>query len=190
MIQSPNTDGSVKIILEGCVNVNPDLANCEQRRGGLFQSNLSSTWSTQGIPNGVDGAIFSLETFEESLLGLDGNGSYGYDTVSFGLPGSNLPTLEKQLIAGIWTDDFFLGNLGISPISFNFTSFNDPQPSMLSSLRNQSFIPSASWGYLAAMTLADLSLITSRSLSEQISPETSLSACNQSLTTRLEVSPC
>ena len=32
---------------------------------------------------------------------------------------------------------------------FNFTNLNDPQPSMLSSLYNQSLIPSRSWAYTA-----------------------------------------
>jgi hypothetical protein len=97
----------------------------------------------------VDGAIFSLNTFEEEKLGRVGNGSYGYDTVTLGLLGAGLPTLEKQVIAGIWTDDFFLGSLGLSPIPFNFTNLNDPQPSMLATLRNQSLIPSSSWAYTA-----------------------------------------
>jgi hypothetical protein len=90
-----------------------------------------------------------MNTFEEGNLGLVGNGSYGYDTVSLGLPGSGLPTLKKQVIAGIWTDGFFLGSLGISPVPFNFTNLDDPQPSMLGTLRNQSLIPSASWAYTA-----------------------------------------
>lgn len=60
-----------------------------------------------------------------------------------------MPTLKSQVIAGIWTDDFFLGSLGLSPVPFNFTNLNDPQPSMLGTLRNQSLIPSASWAYTA-----------------------------------------
>jgi hypothetical protein len=110
---------------------------------------LSTTWSTKGIQNGIDGAIFSLNTYEESFLGLSGNASYGYDTINLGVPGAGLPSLQKQVIAGIWTDDFFLGSLGLSPVPFNFTNLNDPQPSMLSTLYNQSLIPSRSWAYSA-----------------------------------------
>ncbi|KAE8446267.1 hypothetical protein EG329_012353 [Mollisiaceae sp. DMI_Dod_QoI] len=137
------------VISEGCVDVNPSLANCPNERGYLFQSNLSTSWSTQGIQNGIDGAIFSLNTYEESFLGLSGNASYGYDTINLGLPGTGLPSLQKQVIAGLWTDDFFLGSLGLSPVPFNFTNLNDPQPSMLSALYNQSLIPSRSWAYSA-----------------------------------------
>lgn len=68
-------------------------------RGGLLQSNLSTTWSTHGLQNGTDGAIYALESFEESLLGRDGTGSYGYDTASIGIPGSGLPTLKIQVVA-------------------------------------------------------------------------------------------
>jgi hypothetical protein len=115
----------------------------------LFQSNHSGTWSTQGIQNGIDGAIFSLNTFEEGNLGLLGNASYGFDTVNLGLPGSGLPTLEKQVIAGYWTNAFYLGSLGLSPVPFNFTDLNNPLPSMLESLYNQSLVPSRSWAYTA-----------------------------------------
>lgn len=139
----------LKVISEGCTGVNPTLANCANERGYIFQSNLSTSWSTQGLQNGVDGAIFSLNTYEESFLGLDGNASYGYDTVNLGIPGAGLPSLQKQVIAGFWTDAFFLGSLGLSPVPFNFTNLNDPQPSMLSTLYNQSLIPSRSWGYSA-----------------------------------------
>ncbi|KAI6710754.1 hypothetical protein JHW43_006713 [Diplocarpon mali] len=137
------------VIPPGCVDVNPSLENCENERGYLFQSNLSTSWTTQGLQNGVDGAIFSLNTFEESLLGKSGNGSYGYDTINLGIPGAGLPRLERQVVAGIWTDDFFLGSLGLSPVPFNFTNLNNPQPSMLSSLYHQSLVPSRSWAYTA-----------------------------------------
>jgi hypothetical protein len=123
--------------------------NCANQRGYIFQSNVSTSWSTQGLQNGVDGAIYSLNTYEEGLLNRVGNGSYGYDTINLGLPGSGLPTLTKQVIAGIWTNDFYIGSLGLSPTPFNFTNLNDPQPSMLGTLKNQSLIPSASWAYTA-----------------------------------------
>lgn len=90
-----------------------------------------------------------MNTYEESFLGLSGNASYGYDTINLGVPGAGLPSLQKQVIAGLWTDDFFLGSLGLSPVPFNFTNLNDPQPSMLSTLYNQSLIPSRSWAYSA-----------------------------------------
>lgn len=37
----------------------------------------------------------------------------------------------------------------LGPKPTNFTSFNNPQPSFLWSLKNESYIPSLSWGYTA-----------------------------------------
>jgi len=42
-----------------------------------------------------------------------------------------------------------MGLFGLTPRSKNFTSFNDPVPSFMQSLQNQSKIPSLSWGYTA-----------------------------------------
>lgn len=55
--------------------------------------------------------------------------------------------LTRQI--GIATKDFYLGNFGLGPKPTNFTTFNNPQGSFLWSLRNQSLIPSLSWGYTA-----------------------------------------
>ncbi|KAF2165181.1 hypothetical protein M409DRAFT_67450 [Zasmidium cellare ATCC 36951] len=143
------------VIPVGCTSVNPTLENCEGERGELFQSNLSTTWSTQNLVNNPDGAIYSLNTVEEAGLGLSGNGSYGYDTVTFGLPGSDLPTLHDQLVVGIWTDDFFLGSLGLSPYTLNLSSFNGPQESLMGALVNQSLLPSNSWAYTAGAVYQD-----------------------------------
>lgn len=143
------------VIPVGCSAVNPTLENCEGKRGELFQSNLSTTWSTQGLVNNPDGAIYSLNTVQETGLGLSGNGSYGYDTVTLGLPGTGLPTLQDQLIVGIWTDDFFLGSLGLSPYNLNLSSFNGPTQSMMGALVNQSLLPSKSWAYTAGAVYKD-----------------------------------
>ena len=50
---------------------------------------------------------------------------------------------------GIATKDFYLGIFALGPKPTNFTSFDDPQPSYMWSLKNQSLIPSLSWGYTA-----------------------------------------
>ncbi|KAK1058651.1 hypothetical protein LTR74_013203, partial [Friedmanniomyces endolithicus] len=134
------------IIPQGCTVANPNLTDCANALGNLFHSNLSSTWSTERLANG---GLFQLNTFEEVKLGLTGNAYYGFDTLSLGLPGSGLPALTSQLVAGIATNDFWLGSLGLSPVPFNFSNFDDPIPSLLTSLHNQSLIPSLSWAYSA-----------------------------------------
>lgn len=137
------------VIPVGCDVVNPTLDSCAGARGGLFQPNLSTTWSTEGLVNNPDGAIYLLNTVEESGLGKSGNGSYGFDTVDLGIPGSGLPTLKDQLVVGIWSDNFFLGSLGLSPKPVNLSSLNGQEPSMMGSLVNQSLLPSNSWAYTA-----------------------------------------
>lgn len=134
------------VIDQGCSVTNSNLTGCPYGRGELFQSNFSSTWSVQQLGGG---GLYSLNTFEESSLGLSGNAYYGFDTVNLGLPGAGLPSLTHQIVAGYATNDFWIGSLGLSPIPFNFTSLDDPQPSLVSSLRNQSLIQSLSWAYTA-----------------------------------------
>lgn len=134
------------MIDEGCTVANPTLVNCGNERGYLFHRNASISWSTQRLANG---GLYSLTTFEEGYLGLTGNAYYGFDTINLGLPGSGLPTIYNQVIAGFGTNDFWLGSLGLSPIPFNFTNLDDPQSSMLATLHNQSLIPSLSWAYTA-----------------------------------------
>lgn len=152
------------VISEGCSQANPNLTNCAEERGGLFLSNTSTSWTTEGLPNGPDGALFNLITYEESKLGFSGNAYYGFDTVTLGLTGSELPTLESQVIAGYATNDFWLGSLGLSPLPFNFTNLNDPLPSLMGTLRNQSIIPSSSWAYTAGASYLDPSVYGSLTL--------------------------
>jgi hypothetical protein len=94
-------------------------------------------------------AQFLARDFRKSMLGRDGNESYSFTMVSLGIPGPGLAALKEQVVAGTWTDNFFLGGLRISPIPVNFTTINEPQSSLLGSLRNQSLIPSTSWAYTA-----------------------------------------
>jgi len=47
------------------------------------------------------------------------------------------------------TDDFHLGNLGLSPRSINITTPNDPISSLVGTLSETNIIPSISWSYLA-----------------------------------------
>ena len=50
---------------------------------------------------------------------------------------------------GIGTKNFMFGILGLGPGTTNFDDFNDPQPSFMWTLKNQSLIPSLSYGYYA-----------------------------------------
>ncbi|KAI9660357.1 MAG: hypothetical protein M1821_009707 [Bathelium mastoideum] len=135
-----SSQSSLWVVLpEGCTGDEP--SDCKDSRGYLFQKNESSTWSEKGL--------YELTTTEENYLGLTGNGDWGYDTVTLGWQGDDAPSLNNSLVTGIATPDFYLGVLGINNQPVNFTTFNDPQPSLLVTLKEQGKIPSLSWGYTA-----------------------------------------
>jgi hypothetical protein len=125
------------VLPEGCAA--DALSNCANLRGQEFNINASSTWS----PNN----FYNLEL--ESNLGYTGNGEFGFDTVGLSWQGSGGPSLTHQVVAGIATTDFWLGTFGLTPRPTNFSNFNDPQPSFMQTLKNQSMIPSLSWAYNA-----------------------------------------
>jgi hypothetical protein len=125
---------------EGCTLADP--RDCSHLRGAshtLFHSNISSTWKELGIS----------ELLLDKELGYEGNGLYGLDTVSLQVPKSNGVTLQSQVIAGIATNDFYLGSFGIGPKPSNFTSLDYPISSSMQSLKSQEKIPSISYGYTA-----------------------------------------
>lgn len=136
---------------DGCVSVSPDDPGyCGFLRGTLpvngvnssgFATNESSSWNLIG-----DG-IYTLSA-QEAELGYGGNGLYGFDRVAWGNDSSST-SLTKQVVAGIADPSFWLGIAGIGPKSINFTEFNDPIESYLSTLVKENTIPSLSWGYTA-----------------------------------------
>ena len=136
---------------DGCTSTSPDNPGyCGFLRGTLpvngvnssgFATNESSSWELIG-----DG-IYTLNA-QEAELGYGGNGLYGFDTVTWGND-SNSIGLTKQVVAGIADPSFWLGIAGIGPKSINFTEFNDPIDSYLSSLVKGDKIASLSWGYTA-----------------------------------------
>lgn len=77
------------------------------------------------------------------------NRDFGYDTVELGWQGSGGPSLDQQVVAGIATEEFYLGVFGLSPRPTNFTNFDSPKPSYLAVLKQRSMIPSFSWSYTA-----------------------------------------
>ena len=78
-------------------------------------------------------------------------GQFGYDTL--GVPGQSgvaNVSLEHQVVAGIATNTYYLGNLGLSSQNITFgTATSDSSPSFLGSLKNENLIPSLSFGYTA-----------------------------------------
>ena len=128
------------VLTQGCVVQDP--SNCSDNRGGTFDTSASSTWQ--------DKVVRTLDA--ESNLGYihnSDNGDYGFDTLAFGSSIAGGVSLKNQVVAGIATKDFYLGNLGLSSQAINFTDSNDPQPAPISVLKAQNLIPSLAYGYTA-----------------------------------------
>lgn len=136
----PSTAGAATFVVSplGCPATEP--ANCTQTRGGTFDSSKSKSWKTIGN--------YSLGL--EQNLGYNELSTYGFDALALGLTeaiGSS--TLQSQVIADIETDDYYMGIFGLSNQPYNFTNFQDPHPSFLTTMRNKNWIPSLSWAYTA-----------------------------------------
>ena len=142
VIISTAGDQTWVVLHQGCTASDP--ANCGALRGGEFFPNQSTTWV---LNNGSSHGYFDLAL--KANLGYFGNGEYGYDTVTLGWQGSGGPSLQQQVVAGIATKEFYLGLFGINPSPSNFSSFNDPVPSYMTTLKDRSMIPSLSWSYTA-----------------------------------------
>lgn len=127
------------VVPEGCTT--DDGPSCDDDRGTLFFENRTSTWDQQGL--------YALSLVHESLLGYSGNGFYGQDTATLGWPGNDLPNVTDALIAGIATKDFYMGGFPLNPWAVNFTSLTHSAPSLMTLLKNQSKIPSLTYGYTA-----------------------------------------
>lgn len=124
------------VVPEGCGESD---ASCQEARGATFDYNVSSTWAQQGY-----GSLLY-----EQNLGLDGDGLWGNDTLGLGVQGSGGPTLNNQAIAGIKTNDFYVGMFGVNPKPIKNTGLGTQQDSYMASLKKQSFIPSIAFGYTA-----------------------------------------
>lgn len=119
-----------------------DPSNCTDTRGGSFDKIKSSSW--------ISKATYALGA--ESNLGYTANsdiGNYGFDNVGVGKPGAGNVSVDGQVVAGLLTDDFWLGNLGLASRPMIFDSDRNPQPSFLTLLQNRNLIPSLAYGFTA-----------------------------------------
>lgn len=124
----------------GCSGLDDD---CAEARGGLFDSTESNSWFRKDV--------YQLnEAVELGYGGNKNNGTYGFDTLGLmGQEGAADVIVENQVVAGISTDTFYLGSLGLSPKNVSFAQSQDSADSLLTSLKAQGLIPSLSFGYTA-----------------------------------------
>ncbi|KAL8699883.1 MAG: hypothetical protein Q9201_005747 [Fulgogasparrea decipioides] len=120
-----------------------DSAGCSDSRGGLFSPNASTTWDH------IDKFALGVELNLRNYSSNQDYGEYGFDILALGYQGSGSPSVNHSVIAGIETDDFYVGNIGLSPQPINFTTVDNPPPSLLSQLKSTGQIPSLSYGYSA-----------------------------------------
>ncbi|KUJ14497.1 acid protease [Mollisia scopiformis] len=148
---------------EDCALLNKNVEDCSNLRGvqlfengwtGGFMVNESSSWDSIGL--------FQLGL--ENSLNYTGNGRYGFETIGLEIQNSGGLTLQHQVVAGTEGLDFMLGIFGLGPLPTNFSDFNEPQPSYMYSLKNQSLIPSLSFGYTAGAPYRDKEVLGSLTL--------------------------
>lgn len=114
----------------------------------LIKKSLRTVLKHLRVQNNVDAnGIFSLAI--ETNLGISANALYGNDTLSLGLPGNITPSLVGQNVGGVASKELFMGYFGLNPAATNFSTFNNPVESYMSTLKAQSQIPSLSYGYTA-----------------------------------------
>jgi hypothetical protein len=130
------------VVPQGCGANTPP--NCGTLRGGEFTLYTSSTWENN-TANPLKN-IYPL--LVDTQFGYTGNAELGFDTVSLAGP-AGPTTLQNQTVGGFAVTDSYLGLFGIDPRPSNFSGWPPPVPSYLQNLRNQSLIPSLSWGYTA-----------------------------------------
>ena len=151
-------DSNTKVVdpggcLSGTQDITPSLT-CAQSRGELFNASLSSTWSSFGN--------YSLGL--ETNLGYDGSANYGLDTVALGFSNdTGGASLRSQVVASLETHLFYTGLFGLGNQPTNFTASQDsnnltdtiPYTSFLTTMKNQSLIPSLSWAYTAGAAYSE-----------------------------------
>ena len=101
-----------------------------------FQTNQSSTWTGHG----------NYQLMTETYLGILSNGSYGLDTVGLGVEASTGLTSNRNVVAGVLAEPYYLGQIGLK--SSNTTTVNGTA-SFMAQLKNDNLIPSLSYGYTA-----------------------------------------
>ena len=126
------------VLPDGC-QYSTSPSTCSDDRGQLFNPNASTSWFNYDV--------FTLGL--EDNLEMNANGQFGKDTVALDWQGSGGPKLDSQIVAGIATQQFYLGEFGITPQPTNLTNFNDPHPSFVETLKMKNMIPSMSWSYTA-----------------------------------------
>jgi hypothetical protein len=110
-------------------------STCQNKRGGLFSANMSSTFDPKGL--------FELNL--DPSLSDDGSGYYGLDTIAL----DDITSVPNQIVALVNSTDQWIGSLGLGVQQTRFTGDQNNLPFLSSLVQNGSYIPSHSYGYTA-----------------------------------------
>ncbi|KAL9612358.1 MAG: hypothetical protein Q9167_003045 [Letrouitia subvulpina] len=116
--------------------------NCPFYRGGIFNSNKSTTWQDEG----------SHQLLLEDNLGprFAESPYFGLEKVSLGASNATGgPTLASQAVGTYGKNSFYNGLFGLNNQATNFTSLSNSHTSFISTLLSERLIPSLSWSYNA-----------------------------------------
>ncbi|KAG6991095.1 hypothetical protein G7Y79_00057g090770 [Physcia stellaris] len=142
----PSTAGQSTWVIapSGCPPDEPGISPslpCPQSRGGLFDPSRSSSW--HALSNNSLGLDANLGYGDLSAL-------YGLDTIQLGFSDSiGGPRLDSQILSALAPEHYFVGLFGLNHQATNLSNFSIPHPSALTTLKENSLIPSLSWGYTA-----------------------------------------
>ena len=129
----PNTAGQETWVIGpgGC----DGTFTCEDKRGGLFSYNQSTTWDNLGY----------YELGFDTYLGDSGIANYGLDHVDL----NDQVIVPSQIVGVINSTEFWLGSLGLGVQESRFEGAINRLTFLSSLVENQSLIPSHSYGYTA-----------------------------------------
>ncbi|CAD6586889.1 MAG: hypothetical protein ASARMPRED_002866 [Alectoria sarmentosa] len=74
----------------------------------------------------------------ENYINIASKGKYGLDTVGLGVEAANGLTSNQNVVAGVLTEPFYLGQIGLKPL--NTTTVNGTA-SLMAELKNEKLIP-------------------------------------------------
>ena len=114
-----------------------------------FQANETSTWEEKP----------GTEILDEFYLNTTTDAQFGLDVVGLGATASAGLTLSQSLLAGIPNEPFFLGSLGLRPASttpVENAATHKSNTNLMTQLKEQSLIPSLSFGYTAGALYSEL----------------------------------
>jgi hypothetical protein len=155
VLPSPSTGAVFVPDIAGCLRRDDRPYNCAELRGVVnstyamgFQPDSSRTWANEGV----------FEAHLGTEFGFNASARYGRDIVGLMVPHSGAPKPLANQTVGSLADlrPFFVGFFGLSPKPINFSNYDEPRPSYLTSLKNAQNIPSLSYGYTAGASYSEL----------------------------------